>query len=206
MKNICLGLLAVAGLTSSLLAAPMEFDFKDPKGVNNATFKLDAPLEAINGSATGISGTVNYEPGRPATLSGKIVIEANSLHVGNPKMNEHLLSPMWMDVAKYPEITFETVSVESYTPMDKDGTTKTKVKGKLTIKAITKEITIPVKINYLKDKLKARFPMLEGDLLVLRSNFTIKRSDFGIQPGQMEEKVSDEIALSLSIAGMHVNK
>ena len=34
---------------------PMDFDFKDPKGVNNATFKLDAPLEAINGSATTVS-------------------------------------------------------------------------------------------------------------------------------------------------------
>jgi len=38
-------------------------------------------------------------------------------------------------------------------------------------------------------------------LLVIRANFSIKRSDFGIMPGQMEEKVSDTIELTLSIAG-----
>ena len=41
----------------------------------------------------------------------------------------------------------------------------------------------------------------KGDLLVIRANFSIKRSDFGIMPGQMEEKVSDTIELTLSIAG-----
>jgi len=76
------------------------------------------------------------------------------------------------------------------------------VTGKLTIKGVTREVTVPVKITYLKDKLKARFPKLDGDLLVLRSTFPIKRSDFGIQAGQNEEKVSNEIELSLSIAGM----
>jgi polyisoprenoid-binding protein YceI len=38
-------------------------------------------------------------------------------------------------------------------------------------------------------------------LLVIRCTFTIKRSDFGIMPGQFEEKVSDTIELTLSIAG-----
>ena len=43
-------------------AAPETFDFKDPKGINNATFKLDAPLESISGSASGISGSVVFDP------------------------------------------------------------------------------------------------------------------------------------------------
>ena len=42
---------------------------------------------------------------------------------------------------------------------------------------------------------------MNGDLLVIRSTFSIKRSDFGIMPGQMEEKVSETIELTLSIAG-----
>ena len=60
---------------------------------------------------------------------------------------------------------------------------------------------MPVKFTYLKDKLGQRIPNQKGDLLVLRTNFSIKRSDFGLMPGQMEEKVSDTIELTLSIAG-----
>jgi len=42
---------------------------------------------------------------------------------------------------------------------------------------------------------------MKGDLLVIRSNFTIKRIDFGINPGAPQDKVSNEIELTLSIAG-----
>jgi hypothetical protein len=44
-------------------------------------------------------------------------------------------------------------------------------------------------------------PNQKGELLVIRASFTVKRSDFGLMPGQMEEKVSDAIELTLSIAG-----
>jgi hypothetical protein len=60
---------------------------------------------------------------------------------------------------------------------------------------------VPVKFTYLKDRLKDRFPQLEGDLLVLRAHFTIRRSEFGINPGAGEDKVSDQIELTLSLAG-----
>ena len=69
------------------------------------------------------------------------------------------------------------------------------------LRLAAKELTIPVKLTYLKDKLSARTPGKNGDLLVIRSTFKIKRSDFNIQPGQGEDKVSDEIELTLSIAG-----
>jgi hypothetical protein len=71
----------------------------------------------------------------------------------------------------------------------------------MTIKSTTKEIMVPVKMTYLKDKLGQRMPNQKGDLLVIRSNFTVKRSDFGINAAKMEEKVANDIELSLSVAG-----
>jgi hypothetical protein len=57
----------------------------------------------------------------------------------------------------------------------------------------------------LKDKLGQRLQGMpgapQGDLLVVRSTFKIKRSDFNIQPHQNEDKVAEEIELTLSIAG-----
>jgi polyisoprenoid-binding protein YceI len=192
-------LLALACLSSAALAAPETFDFKDPKGVNNATFKLDAPLEALSGNATGISGTVTFDPVAPAATTGKIVVASSSMHVGNPMQQQHMLSDKWMDAAKFPDIAFEVKELRNVKTTGE--VTTADITGTFTLKGISKEITAPVKFTYLKDKLSQRVPNQKGDLLVIRSTFNIKRSDFGIMPGQMEEKVSDTIELTLSIAG-----
>jgi len=195
-------LLALSGLVwaaASALAAPLNFDFKDPKGVNNAVFKLDAPLEAIQGSASGIAGTVTFDPEAPERTRGKITVSADSLHVPNPMMKEHLHGNQWMDVARHPEITFEARELKN---VKRSGdTTSADAVGALTLRGVTKEIVAPVKLTYLKDKLGQRVPKMKGDLLVIRSQFTVKRSDFGINPGAPQDKVSDEIEISLSVAG-----
>jgi polyisoprenoid-binding protein YceI len=186
-------------LAASVVAAPIEFDFKDPKGVNNVVFKTDAPLESINGTASGISGKVTFDPANPAATKGRIVVAANSLHVGNATMKEHLHGENWMNVTKFPEMTFELDSLKNV-KTEGDITTADAV-GKITIKGVTKELAAPVKLTYLKDKMKARSGK-DGDLLVVRSNFAVKRSDFGINASRGEDKVSNEIELSLSVAGM----
>ncbi|MBI1841170.1 MAG: YceI family protein [Verrucomicrobia bacterium] len=193
---LSLGLLAVASVAS---AAPQVFDFKDPKGVNNAVFKLDAPLEAITGSANGISGSISFDPENPGATTGKIVIAAASLIVPNPIMKDHLQGEQWMNVAKHKEITFEAKSLSNV--KTSGYTTSASVTGTLTIKGVAKETTIPVRFTYLKDKLGQRVPNMKGDLLVLRANFQIKRTDFDINPKAPQDKASDTIDLALSIAG-----
>src|ERR1035438_6674911 len=103
-----LTILAFMALTGAALAAPQTFDFKDPKGINNAGFKLDAPLEAINGSASGISGMVTFDPGNPNATKGKITVATGSLMLPNPMQKQHMLSDKWLDAVKFPEITFES--------------------------------------------------------------------------------------------------
>ncbi len=198
MKNIFLLLLSL-GLPAAAVAAPLTFDFKDPKGVNNVVFKADAPLESINGTASGVTGTVTFDPLKADALKGKIIIAAASMHVGNPTMKEHLHGEKWMNVAKHPTLTFEVTGAES--AVTAGNSTVAKVTGNLTVKGVTKQITVPVKLTYLKDRLKDRVPNLQGDLLVLRADFKIKRSDFGINAGAAEDKVADEIELTLSLAG-----
>jgi polyisoprenoid-binding protein YceI len=191
-------------VTTAAYAVPQSFDFKDPKGINNAVFKLDAPLEAINGSASGISGIVSFDPENPAGTTGKIILVTDSLTVSNPTQEEHLRSANWLDVAKYPEITFE---VDSFANVKTEGNSTTAdATGTFVLHGVSKELTVPVKLTYLKDKLSARVPNLKGDLLVIRANFAINREDFNIQKGQYEDKVSPTIDLSLSIAGAAMTK
>jgi polyisoprenoid-binding protein YceI len=195
-KLIILAFVASAGIA---LAAPQTFDFKDPKGINNAGFKLDAPLESINGNASGISGTVTFDPENPGATTGKIVVATGSLMVPNSMQRGHMLSDKWLDAAKFPEISFEAKEFKNVKTAG--DTTTADVTGTFTLKGISKELTVPVKLTYMKDKLGDRMPNLKGDLLVIRAGFSIKRGDFNINPGQNEDKVSDTIELTLSIAG-----
>ena len=181
-----------------LSADSIKFDFRDSKKVNNVVFLMDAPLESINGTATGVSGTVSFDPAKPAATTGKIVLATSSLHVDNPVMKKHMLDEGWMHVSKFPTIEFVAVKM---TDVKTSGTTIiATIAGKLTVKGVTKKVSVPVRLTYLKGMLIKR-NRVPGDLLVLRSDFTIKRSDYGINAGNNEEKVSDEIELKLRVAG-----
>jgi polyisoprenoid-binding protein YceI len=116
-------------------------------------------------------------------------------------MGEHLRSDQWLDVAKHPAIIFEAESFANV--RSQAAQILADVTGTLTVKGITKAITVPVTLTHLPDKLGARVGDLKvkGDLLVLRTTFQINRSDFGIKAGEMTDKVADTINLSLSIAG-----
>lgn len=196
-------LLALA-TAAAAFAAPKAFDFQDPKGVNAARFNLDAPLEAIAGTGNGISGTVHYDPTNPGSaLDGELILSTASLTVPNSTMQDHLHSDQWLDVAAHPEIRF---AADSISKVETNGNNTTAhVTGNLTVKGTTKSITIPVDLTYLPGKLADRTGgQMQGDLLVLRSKFSINRSDFGIKPGQMTDKVAEEIELSFALAGHHV--
>ncbi|MCX6894682.1 MAG: YceI family protein [Verrucomicrobia bacterium] len=199
MKKQLITSIVLAAFAGVALAAPQAFDFKDPKGVNNAVFKLDAPLEAITGSASGITGIVTFDAENPGATTGKIVVTAESLTVPNPMMNTHLHGAMWMDTAQFKEITFEAKALQNVKTTG--DTTTADATGNFTVHGVTKEITVPLKLTYLKGKLGLRVPKMEGDLLVIRASFTIKRSDYGINPTAPADKVSDEIELTLSLAG-----
>src|SRR6185312_13465835 len=140
-----------------------------------------------------------FDPENPGAAKGKIVVAASTMTLPNSMQQGHMRSPMWMDVAKYPEISFEAKELQNV-KTEGDVTTADAV-GTFTCKGVSKEMTVPVKMTYLKDKLSQRMPNMKGDLLVIRSTFNIKRSDFNINPGQMEDKVSEAIEISLSVAG-----
>src|SRR3974390_653968 len=107
MKTTLSALIALGALAGTALASNETFDFKDPKNGNNATFKLVAPRETIQGSANGVSGTVTFDPANPAATKAKIVATTKSLMVPNPMMRQHLHSNHWLDADTFPEMSFE---------------------------------------------------------------------------------------------------
>ncbi len=199
MKSAIIPIVSAFGIATAS-AAPQTFDFKDPKGVNHAKFTLDAPLETISGVANGVSGTLTVDPDKPEATSGTITVETKSLHVENPMMKEHMLGAEWLDAEKNPSITFRVKSLKDYKMSD--GKASATVVGTFSLRGVEKEIEVPATVTLLPGKLADRSGgKMQGDLAVIRANFTIRRTDFGINPKAPEDKVSDEIAVTLAIAG-----
>ena len=194
-KIYLLSLVACATLIS---AKPIDFNFKDPKGINNIIFQMDAPLESINGSGDAVSGQVTFDPSKPESTKGIIYLESKSLHVGNPVLKEHMHGDDWLEVKKFNQIKFQLLKLHNIRKVKNDYLAD--AKGKMSIRHITNEINIPVKITYLKDLLIKR-NRTPGDLLILRSKFIVKREDFDIQKGENLDKVANDIEISLNLAG-----
>ena len=197
-SSLAIALVSIMGV-STAVAAPTTFDFKDPKGVNTIAFILDSTLEPIMGVASGITGTMAFDPGNPTATTGKFSVPTKSLHTENKGMKDTLHGPDWLDAEKNKSIDFAIKKVTD--AKNSADTHEMTVVGDLTIKGVTKEVTVPVKVTHLPGKMSERGGKAKGDLLVVRSNFVIKRADFNIKPDMDGKVVATDIELRVSIAG-----
>ncbi len=181
------------------LAEAVTFDFADPKGVNAVLFKLDSKLEPIVGMATGLTGSISFDPADPMSFKGSLSLPANQVTCSNARMTAVLHGADWINAGENPLVTFtfdEVVSVEK-----EDDETELNVAGSLTVAGQTVPITVEIEVDHLVDAAKDRGGAKEGDLLVLRSDFSIKRSDFGIKLDSSTDVVADEIELDVAVVG-----
>ncbi len=195
----CLGLAAI--VCSPVVAEESAFDFRDPKGVNAVSFLLDSPLEPIAGLASGISGKISFDPEKPKRTSGSLTVEAATLHTQNSRMTEVLHSEDWLDVKSHEQITFAIKKIKKVITKP-DGAFEMTTVGDFTCKGTTKKITVDMTATHLPEKLAERMGGQKGDLLVLRSEFTIQRKDYGIKPEYGPEVVAETIQLSVAIVGI----
>lgn len=204
MRSVSRRLVSMLGAVSLLAplagAAPTEFDFKDPKGVNAMSFVLDSLLEPMMGVASGISGKVNFDPADLTKTSGKIVVDAKTLYMPNTGMTQTLHGGDWLNIEKNPTIEFALKSVREVKKVD-DQISEATVTGDFNCNGVTRELTTLVKIAYLPGRLGDRVRGKNGDLLILRSNFAISRADFKIKPGG-NDVVADKIEIRVSIVGI----
>ena len=86
-------------------------------------------------------GSLDLNPADLAKSSVDIQIDAASIDTGTPDRDNHLRSPDFFDVAKYPQLTFKSRRVE------RKGDTEYKVTGDLTIRDITREVVLDVEFG-----------------------------------------------------------
>ena len=120
------------------------------------------------------------------TASVDVSIDAKSVNTGFALFNEHIQGEDYFSTAKYPTITFKSTAVKF------DGDKPVAVEGNLTIKGVTKVVTLTVTSFQALPH-----PMLKKDAIGANAVTHIKRSDFNM--GKNAPYVSDEVTLSISV-------
>ncbi|MFP6901784.1 MAG: YceI family protein [Opitutales bacterium] len=176
------------------------FDFNDPKGFNSIEFSLLGTIEngMLLGKISELNGLLEYDPKAPEKITGTITALTRSTKASVPEADAFLRGPSLFNVDHFPEINF-TIK-EAKNPRRIGNSVQLEVLGTLVIKDVNRSMTIPVRMNYLPGKLKARRGV-EGDLLVIRSEFSIRRSDFDLGSGMFLKKVADEVKVELTLVG-----
>jgi polyisoprenoid-binding protein YceI len=92
----------------------------------------------VRGHFKNVHGTLEFDPGSPTLSRVEATIDARGLWSGEPERDVHLKSPDFLDVERFPEITFRGSRVRVRGPHD------AVVGGELTIRGVTRPIELEV--------------------------------------------------------------
>jgi polyisoprenoid-binding protein YceI len=134
-----------------------------------AFFKIRHMMIAnVRGEFANVSGTIDFDPANPGASRIDATIDANSLSTGQAPRDEHLKKADFLDVEKHPTITFKSKSVSP----DSGGF---KATGDLTLRGITKEVTL--KVEGPSGEIKDPWGMMRRGA---SASTTFPKKDFGI--------------------------
>lgn len=181
----CAAVIALAtGFAAPALAAPATY-VVDPTHTfarfSYSHFGLSTQLSKFNKT----SGTVVLDKAA-RTASVDIVIDTTSVDTGYATFNEHIQAPDFLDTAQFPTATFKSTKV------DFAGDKPTAIHGNLTIKGVTKPVTLKV-TNFVN----MPHPMLKKDAIGADATTVIKRSEFNA--GKYAPNVGDEVTISVAL-------
>jgi polyisoprenoid-binding protein YceI len=95
-------------------------------------------VSKVHGRFTQWGGTIQLDSQQPANSKVEIQIDANSIDTGDARRDGHLKTADFFDTEKYPHITFQSTEVEPV------GTNQYRVTGDLTIRDVSKPVTLEV--------------------------------------------------------------
>lgn len=131
------------------------------------------------------TGTVVWDKSAH-TGSVDITIDAKSIDAGSALFAEHIQGPELFDTANHPTITFKSTQVKF------EGDKPVSIDGNLTIKGVTKPVTLAVTHFAAQPH-----PMVKRDAIGANAVTKIKRTDFNVS--KSVPYVSDEVTLNIAL-------
>lgn len=142
-------------------------------------FSIEFKSKDPSGSFKTMEGQIEFDEKDLANSSFDFKIDIRSISTGNGMMTKKAQTPEWFDTAKYPYAKFKSTKVEK-----KEGSTYNII-GNLTIKGITKTVTVPA--TYTKS----------GSKITFKGTFNVNRMDFKV--GKKSDAVPDIMKVNFEI-------
>lgn len=148
-------------------------------------------ITTVKGRFEKVSGQGEFDENAPEKSWVEATIETSSINTANEQRDGHLRSAEFLEVEKYPTITFKSKKVE------KVSTEEYRITGDLTIRGVTQEVTLNTEYA---GEVKSPF----GDVRAgFSARTSINRKDFGLNWNVVLETggvlVSDKIQINLEI-------
>ena len=160
----------------------------DPNHTQVAFSARHLGMMTVRGHFDDVSITGHINPDQPDALAIDVTIQTASIKTNHPKRDDDLRASNFLDTATYPTITFKSTKVETL------GDNRYKLTGDLTIKGVTKPVTLNgVVLGEFNDpRMGHRFGYsVEGK---------INRKDFGMSVSPMLDGkyiIGDEVLLEI---------
>ena len=184
LKKIAAALTLAAALSAPAFATPETYVLDSAHSFPRFSynhFGYSTQVSRFNKT----TGKIVYDK-EAKTASVDIVIDATSVDSGFPVFNEHLRGEDFFDTAKYPTATFKSTKVIF------DGDKPSAIEGDLTIKGITKPVTLTVTSFHAMPH-----PMRKKDAIGANAFTVIKRSEFNA--GKHVPYVGDEVRIDIGV-------
>jgi len=154
-------------------------------------------ITTVRGNFNDFEGTINFDAANPGATTVEATIKMDSISSGVADRDNHLRSADFFDVENYPTMTFKSTDVEV------QGENVAKMTGELTIRDVTKPVSLEV--TFLGESPN---PFTQIPTVGFAATTTINREDFNLTWNQPLANggvlVSKEIKIELDVQAVPV--
>ena len=187
MTRRAVALAAVLAASPSFAAETFVID----KGHSEVGFQIRHMMAKVRGRFTDFDGKIVADRAKPEASSVELTIQATSIDTANPNRDKDLRSADFFDVEKYPTITFKSTSIKA------KGKDAYDVTGTLTMRGVSKEVTLPVAFLGIRKNMRGQ------DAAGFETAVTLNRKDFGITWNKALDAggvlLGDEVYVSINL-------
>ena len=156
-----------------------------------------AMVTKVRGSFNEFDGTAYLDAENPANSRLQLTIKAASIDTRNPDRDAHLRSNDFFDMEQYPEITFVSTAV------DQVDAENYRVTGDLTIKGVTRPVTVDVEYT------GASVDPFQNQRIGFEGRATVNRKDWGVNWNAALEAggvlVSEKVTLEFEVSAIRTS-